>query len=440
MIHIQLSQAQVRTGHAARTAIIVVLALLVAVSAAAQRIVTGAERVVTVSAGASALLVYDGTVQRFSIGEPSVADAVAVSPSEVLVTGKQIGTTSLLVWQPGGRVAMYSVQVTADAPALERYLGALFPDDGIAVSASANTVTLSGRVSSRGVAQQAVDIAKGSGANVIDRLQAPPGRQVLLQVRFAEVSRSAAKEMSTALATLNPHRLHADENSDWFGETISDGLVHLFLSEPNANFEAIVRVLKSRGEFRSLAEPNLLALPGQEASFLAGGEFPYPVVQSGSQSGAVTIVFKEFGVRLKFTPEITAGGSIRLHVAPEVSSLDFANGLNFQGYQIPAVLARRAETEVELRDGQYLAIAGLLDNSWTKNVTKIPVLGDIPILGAFFRSTDAQQNRTELMVLVTPRLVDGTEAQPPLPTGEAETWNWDGSLRGRAAPQGQSQN
>ena len=283
MKRIQGRQADGWTGRVTRTAILGALGLLIAAPAAAQRIVTGAERVVTVSAGASALLVYDGAVQRFSIGEPSVADAVAVSPSEVLVTGKQIGTTSLLVWQAGGRVAMYSVQVTADAPALERYLGALFPDDGIAVSASANTVTLSGRVSSRGVAQQAVDIAKGSGANVIDRLQAPPGRQVLLQVRFAEVSRSAAKEMATALSTLNPDELTG--NGDWFGESISDGLVRLFLSEPNANFEAIIRVLKSRGEFRSLAEPNLLALPGEEASFLAGGEFPYPVVQSGSQSG-----------------------------------------------------------------------------------------------------------------------------------------------------------
>jgi pilus assembly protein CpaC len=400
--------------------------------AAAQRIVTGAEKIVTVATGASALLVYDAPVQRFSIGDPEISDAVAVSPGEVLVTGKKLGTTSLLVWQAGGRVAMYSIQVTADAPALERYLGALFPEDGIAVSASANTVTLTGRVRSRGVAQYALDIAKGTGAAVIDRLQAPPGRQVLLHVRFAEVSRSAGKEMATALATLNPHELRSD--GDWFGETISDGLVRVFLSNPNADFEAIIRVLKSRGEFRSLAEPNLLALPGEEASFLAGGEFPYPVIQSGQSSGAVTIVFKEFGIRLRFTPEVTEAGNIRLHVAPEVSSLDFANGLNFQGYQIPSLLTRRAETEVELRDGQYLAIAGLLDNTWTKNVTKIPILGDIPILGSFFRSMDAQQSRTELLVLVTPRLVDATDTPPPLPTGEASTWRWDGSLRGPANP------
>jgi len=402
---------------------------------AAQRIVTGAEKVVTVATGASALLVYDAPVQRFSIGDPAVSDAVAVSPAEVLVTGKKLGTTSLLVWQAGGRVAMYSIQVTADAPALERYLGALFPEDGIAVSASANTVTLTGRVRSRGVAQYALDIAKGTGAAVIDRLQAPPGRQVLLQVRFAEVSRSASKEMATALATLNPDELRGTgPDADWFGETISDGLIRVFLSNPGADFEAIIRVLKARGEFRSLAEPNLLALPGQEASFLAGGEFPYPVVQSGQSSGSVTIVFKEFGIRLRFKPDVTEAGNIRLHVAPEVSSLDFANGLNFQGYQIPSLLTRRAETEVELRDGQYLAIAGLLDHGWTKNVTKIPILGDIPLLGAFFRSSDAQQSRTELLVLVSPRLIDATDTAPALPTGEPATWRWDGSLRGPANP------
>jgi pilus assembly protein CpaC len=389
-----------------------------------------------VSAGASALIVYDAPVQRFSIGEPDIADAVAVSPAELLVTGKKLGTTSLLVWQAGNRVVMYSVQVTADAPALQRYLNALFPEDGIAVSASANTVTLSGRVRSRGIAEYAVDIAKGTGALVVDRLQAPPGRQVLLQVRFAEVSRSAGRAMSTALATLNPHRLNdaPRDSTNWFGETLSDGLVHLFLSNPHADFEAIIRILKSRGEFRSLAEPNLLALPGEEASFLAGGEFPYPVIQSGQSTGAVTIVFKEFGIRLKFTPEVTESGNIRLHVAPEVSSLDFANGLNFQGYTIPSLLTRRAETEVELRDGQYLAIAGLLDNTWTKNETKIPILGDIPILGSFFKSTDAQQSRSELMVLVTPRLIDASDTAPPLPTGEASTWQWDGNLRNPAGP------
>jgi pilus assembly protein CpaC len=393
--------------------------------AAGQRVISGAEKVVTMSAGASALLVYDTPVARFSIGELTVADANVVSPKEVLVTGKKLGTTSLLVWDKDGEVHVYSLEVTADAPALERYLRNLFPRDSMAVTASSNTVTLTGRVHSPAVDRQAVDIAKATGAVVIDQLQAPPGRQILLQVQFAEVNRTAVKQMSSILQTVNPDRF-AHVVSDTF-ETISDGLMKLTLADANSAFAAVIRALRTSGDFKSLAEPNLLALPGQEASFLAGGEFPYPVVQSGATSGAIpiTIVFKEFGIRLRFTPTLTEGGSIRLHVAPEVSSLDFAKGLTLNGFQIPTLLTRRAETDVELRDGQHLAIAGLLDNTMLKNVTKIPLLGDIPILGTFFRSTDAQQQRTELLVVVTPRLVVASDSAPALPTGPANSWPWD---------------
>lgn len=400
----------------------------------AQRIITEAEQIITVSMGESALLVETaGTLQRFTLGDPNVADAVVLSPTELLVTGKQLGTTSLFVWDAQGRVRVYSVQVTADAPALERFLRELFPSDEIRVTASGNTVTLSGQVSSSYVALQAAEIAQGTGATIIDRLQAPPARQVLLQVRFAEVGRTAAKEMATRLAGRNVDDLDVNHESDFpLGEevieTVSDGLMRLFLLNPDADFEAIIRLLKSKGEFKSLAEPNLLTIPGQEASFLAGGEFPFPTVQGG-QTNAVSIVFKEFGVRLRFTPTVTESGTIRLRVAPEVSSLDFANGLAFGGFVIPTLLSRKAETTVELREGQYLAIAGLLDNTISDNVTKIPILGDIPILGAFFRSKDAAQSRTELLVVVSPRLVDATDTSPELPTGEPETWKWDGSLR-----------
>lgn len=414
------------------TVVLVALALSAAPRAAAQRVISGAQQVVTVSAGASALLVYDDPVERFSIGETTIADAVAVSPREVLVTGKKLGTTSLLVWDKAGTVKVYSIEVTADAPALQRYLRTLFPADSISVSASSNTVTLSGSVRSAAIDQQAVNIAKATGAVVVDRLLAPPGRQVLLQVQFAEVNRSAAREMSSILSTVNPDRLTSvDQDSV---QTISDGLMRLFLGNANAQFNAVIRALRSRGEFKTLAEPNLLTLPGQEASFLAGGEFPYPSVQGGGQSGAITIVFKEFGVRLRFTPTLTEGGSIRLHVAPEVSSLDFANGLTLNGFQIPSLLTRRAETDVELRDGQHLAIAGLMDNAWTKDVSRIPILSDIPVLGEFFKSSAAQQRRTELLVVVTPILVDATDKAPPLPTGDAGTWDWERGLRGRPGP------
>jgi pilus assembly protein CpaC len=401
-------------------------------SSPAQQIASGARQVMTVSMGESKLLTYGGALQRFSVGDPAIADAVAVSPNELLVTGKKLGTTTLLVWDPGGQVQIYSVEVTADAPALERYLSGLFPGAQFSVVASGNTVALSGRVPSASVNDQAVEIAKGTGATVINRLQAPPAQQVLVQVRFAEVSRTAAKEMSTHLATLNPHQLSKD--GDWSGASLSDGLIQLSLTNPDvAAFDALIKVLQSRGDFRSLAEPNLLTLPGKEASFLAGGEFPFPVLQGG-QLAAVTIVFKEFGIRLRFTPTITEGGSIRLHVAPEVSSLDFANGLTMNGFQIPTILSRRAETDVELRDGQHLAIAGLIDNSMLNNVTKIPILGSLPVLGMFFRSSSARQNRSELLVIVTPRLIDASATPPPVPTGEPNTWQWMGPLK-RFGPQ-----
>jgi pilus assembly protein CpaC len=193
----------------------------------------------------------------------------------------------------------------------------------------------------------------------------------------------------------------------------------------------LIQFLQSKGDLRSLAEPNLITLPSKEASFLAGGEFPYPAVQGGGGNNAVSIVFKEFGIRLRFTPVITRNGSIRLKVMPEVSSLDFSNPLVFGGFTIPSLLTRRAETEVEMKDGQYLAIAGLMNNTLSDNMTKNPILGDIPILGQFFRSKDARQNRTELMVLVTPKLILPSDAPSALPTGEPEGWRWAGSMKMR---------
>jgi pilus assembly protein CpaC len=189
--------------------------------------------------------------------------------------------------------------------------------------------------------------------------------------------------------------------------------------------------------FRSLAEPNLLAAHGVSASFLAGGEFPYPVLQGGNSTG-VSIVFKEFGVKLDFTPFIMPGGTIRLQVAPEVSSLDFANGLTISGFNIPSILSRKADTEIELADGQTFAIAGLMDNTMVTDYDKIPLLGDIPILGSLFRSKEIRENRTELLVLVTPVIVWPTDESPPVPTGEADTWNWERHMDG-PMPSGQDE-
>jgi pilus assembly protein CpaC len=412
-------------------------------TATAQRVVRAPEQVVSVSKGASALLVNTTAIQRFSIGDPTVAEAVVVSPTEVLINGKTLGTTSLFLWDNAGGIKLYSIEVTADAAGMERYLASVLEGEHVDVVASGNVVTLSGTVRDASVANRAVEIAKGSGATIVDNLTTPEAVQVMLSVRFAEVNKTALKRFRSQIATINPHKL--DDNGTWQGSTNTappgqagaggflDGTVDVGLFNANASIELLISALQSKGDLRSLAEPNLITLPGKEASFLAGGEFPYPAVQGGGAAGSVSIVFKEFGIRLKFLPTITRNGSIRLKVMPEVSSLDFSNPLVFGGFTIPSLLSRRAETEIEMKNGQYLSIAGLMNNTLTDNATKIPLLGDLPILGQFFRSKDARQNRTELLVLVSPKLILPSDTPAPLPTGEPQTWRWSGSMKMRAA-------
>jgi pilus assembly protein CpaC len=304
------------------------------------------------------------------------------------------------------------------------------------VTASGNSITLSGTVKDPNTVARATQIAQGTGAQVIDNLIAPPAVQVLLKVRFAEINRTALKDWATRLRTLNPQDL--SDNGNWSGFTepsASTNTIGFLLDSGNSEIEALVQAATQKGDLRTLAEPNLLTLPGKEAYFLAGGEFPYPTIQSGNSSN-VTIVFKEFGIKLRFTPNISRNGAIRLAVKPEVSTLDFANGLTISGFEIPSLRTRRAETEVELREGQHLTVAGLLDNESTRNLTKIPILGDIPILGELFKSRSMRQRRTELVVIVTPQLVMASDSAPPVPTGEPGTtpppgsWRWEGNLKG----------
>jgi len=405
-------------------------------------VVSQAERVISVSKGASALLVNPVPISRFSVGDPNVAEAVVLSPTEVLINGKNLGTTTLLIWDNTGQVRVNSVEVTADAPGLQRFLKQLMPDEDIQVSASGNTVTVSGTVKDPNSVARAVDIAKASGATVIDNLVAPPAVQVLLKVRFAEINRTALRDWSTVLSTLNPHKLDTDGN--WSGtlDPSAAQTITFLLNSGNANIQALIQAATQKGDLRTLAEPNLMTLPAKEASFLAGGEFPYPTVQAGGGQNAITITFKEFGIRLRFTPNIARNGAIRLKVAPEVSSLDFANGITISGFEIPSLRTRRAETEVELREGQYLAIAGLLDNETTRNLTKIPILGDIPILGEFFKSRGVRDRRTELLVVVQPQLVQATDSAPAVPTAEPGPppapgdWKREGFLKSPSKPSG----
>jgi pilus assembly protein CpaC len=391
--------------------------------------VAPAQDVITLPRGQSRLVVQPNPIQRISIGDPDVADAVVVSPLEVLVNARSLGTTTLIVWEITGVRRVYLVEVTVDAAGLQRTIATLFPGEQVTVTAIGDLVVLTGTVVSARVYRRVLELARGTGATVIDNLTAPATQQIQLQVRIAEVSRSAIREFSSQIRALNPQDLQGE--GDWSVETLSEGLMRLLLIDPRANLDLIFRALRTTGEVRTLAEPNLIALEGTQASFLAGGEFPFPVAQRVAEAGTgfATIEWREFGVRLNFLPTITGAGNIRLRVMPEVSSLDFTTGLVVAGFNVPSLLTRRAETEVELRDGQTFAIAGLLDNNTLESVTRLPVLGDLPIIGALFRSRLRRQDRTELLVLVTPRLVTPQDVPPPVPTGEPEEWRWDPHLR-----------
>jgi pilus assembly protein CpaC len=389
---------------------------------------------VSLTAGRSTILFTDFDIIRIAVTNPAVADATVVQPREILVDGKSPGTVSLIVWSADDR-RYYDLAVEPAVTTLQQQLRILFPGENIQVNATDEAIILSGAVSGNPVALRAAEIAQASSAKmkVINMLQLPGGQesqQVMLQVRFAEVNRRAITELGANFFFSRPD-IAGRSTTQQFpapgfvkGETsasapdlVFSDFLNLFFFQREEGIGAVIKALQSRGFFQSLAEPNLIAYNGQEASFLAGGEVPIPVVQGGGANAAVTVVFKEFGIRLTFRPTI-AGDVIRLMVRPEVSSLDFGNGITLQGFRVPALTTRRAETNVELRDGQSFAIAGLLDNVTQEDAAAVPILSRIPILGNFFKSKADRTERTELMVLITPRLVRALEPDevPPLPT------------------------
>ena len=376
------------------------------------------ERVV-LTAGRSTVLRTEFDIVRIAVTNPAVADAVVVQNREILVDGKSPGTISLIVWSNTDR-KHYDLVVEPAITTLQQQLRALFPGEDVTVSATDDAIILSGAVSSNTVALRAAEIAQASSAKVkiINMLQLPSGQesqQVMLQVRFAEVNRRALTELGTSFAVNRadyggriatqqfPTPNLDDEANNGF---VFSDFLNVFFFNRAEGWAVIAKLLQSKGFFQSLAEPNLIAYNGQEASFLAGGEIPVPIVQGSGANSAVTVMYKEFGIKLKFTPVI-AGDVIRLKVAPEVSTLDFANGITLQGFRVPALATRRAETNVELRDGQSFAIAGLLDNLTQEDAAAIPILSKVPILGNLFKSKADRAERTELMVLITPAARSG---------------------------------
>jgi pilus assembly protein CpaC len=391
-----------------------------------------AERLVLM-AGRSLPIETTFNVERVSITDPDVADVLVVQPRELLVNGKKPGTISLFIWGEGRRIE-YELVIDPTVTTLQQRMAALFPGEDIAVDVMQGALILSGRVSSNAIMLRAAEIATATSPQqkVINMLQVPGGggsQQVMLQVRFAEVNSRAVKELGVSLFTTrtgftarsSTQQFPAPDFDDSAvsGSQAVQGLVfadylNLFFFQRNEGIGGVVKALEQNGWFESLAEPNLIAYNGQEASFLAGGEVP---IVAATGTGAVSVSYKEYGVRLKFRPTI-AGDVIRLHVRPEVSALDFPNGVTLAGFRMPALTTRYAETEVELRDGQSFAIAGLMDNIGQEDKAYIPILSQIPIIGAIFKSRARREERTELMVLITPRLVRPLDPDevPPLPS------------------------
>ncbi|MGH9313205.1 MAG: type II and III secretion system protein family protein, partial [Vicinamibacterales bacterium] len=394
--------------------------------------------------GRSTLLNVGAPIARVSLTVPDIADALVTSPQQLLIHGKKPGTISLFVWDRTGGIKTYEVAVRRDLSTLSDQLRQLFPGEQIGVHGSGKDVVISGVVATKYVVDKAAEVASGyvekkdDVVNLLTIQEGVASNQVLLRVRFAEVSRSALTELGASFFTgpggyrdyvsrvttsqfpsvnfdeMNRLSIQGppdnwgggrDEVSATGGKMTFSDLLNIFLFNNKYNVGTVIKALSDKGLFQSLAEPNLVATNGKEASFLAGGEYPYPVVQGGANVGSVTIVFKEFGIRLSFTPTILNDDVVNLKVKPEVSALDFSSAVTIQGFRIPALSTRRTETEVELRDGQTFAVAGLLNNTLTSSLRKIPGIGDIPILGWLFKSRALQKNESELVVLITPHIL-----------------------------------
>ena len=417
-----------------------------------------------VMVGKSLLINTTDRLKRVSVTDPDIADALVVTGTQVLVHGRSPGEVSLLIWDEYERSRSFDLRVDVDITAAAEEVKRIFPEEQIDVSASRSAIVLSGHVTTEDVAKHAGQVVGAYSKNVINVLSFGPvgAQEILLEVKFAEVDRSAVTQLGANIFAPGLGNTIALSQTGQFGSltvhdtaqtttttgttttttttatppvvNISDFL-NLFVARTDVNIGLVIKALQQKNLLQILAEPNLIAVNGKEASFLAGGEFPFPVVQPGQGFTAVTIQFREFGVKLKFTPVIMPNNNIHLQVVPEVSQLDFTNALTISGLTIPALSTRRAQTEFELQDGQSFVIAGLMDNRVTSVASKVPGLGDIPILGNFFKSKSLQKSNAELMVLCTVHRVSASAQAPATPKTPQQFLDRE-KFDGHAAPSG----
>ena len=408
----------------------------IALAAALTVVPVWVAELITIVAGKSAVIDSPADVERVAVATEDIVEAVAISPREVVLNGRAPGETSVIVWRRnGGGRTVYDVRVEPSPLRLENLRRRLHDEVGASIEAELDdkSVLVRGQVANQAAGERAMAIAAMLGKPVNLMTVATPAAepQVLLKVRFADVDRSASMQLGANLFSTGAGNTSGSISTQQFSpptpNTINkttqsfslSNALNLFFFRPDLNLGATIEALEAKNQVQVLAEPNVLALNGKQASFLAGGEFPYPVVQSSANGlSNVTILFREFGIRLNFTPTITPRGTIRLEVEPEVSSLDYANGLTYQGFNIPGLSVRRVKTEIEVQNNQSFAIAGLLDNRVTENLSKVPGLANVPLFGKLFQSRSVNKNNSELLVVVTPELVQPMAAGTAAPSVE----------------------
>jgi pilus assembly protein CpaC len=412
-------------------------AILIAVGAAPRLAADSSAEDLRLTVGKSVVIDYPVDVSRISTSNPDVVDASPVTSREILLQGKASGIATLVVWSKTGQRNFYNITIEQNLDPLRRLLAETFPNADIHVQSSRDSLSLTGHVPSKDIADRAIALAAPFGKTIVSNLQVekqPVEKQIVLRVRFATLDRNVSSQFAVNListgaantiartttgqaaaptpGSISPTSAGGGASNGTF--SLSDAL-NIFAFRPDLNLGAVISALQAKGVLQILAEPNLVTTNGREATFLDGGEFPVPVIQGGANSGAVTVQFREYGVRLSFTPEITENHTIRMHVKPEVSTLDEANAVTISGFSIPALATRRIETNIELGLGQSFVIAGLIDDQVNDQFSRIPGLASLPVLGALFKSRVLTKSRSELIVLVTPEITTPIEPGQPLP-------------------------
>lgn len=393
------------------------LASLLLACAAAALAQAGSEEI-RVTLGKSVVIDYPEDVNRISTSNPEVVDYVPVSTREILLHAKGVGVATLVIWAKSGQRNFYNVSVEYNLEPIRKLLKDTFPSEELRIVAARDTVTVSGQVSTQAVSERAMSAVAPLVKTAVNNIRvrtAPVDKQVLLRVKFAELSRTHGNQFAINLVSTGAANTSATATTGQFGSiqsnvrdgsfTLSDAL-NIFAFRPDLNLGAVLKALQTNGMLQILAEPNLVTSNGKEASFLVGGEFPIPILQGGGNSGAVTIQFREFGIRLTFNPTLTENGTLKLYVKPEVSTIDLARAVTFNGFTIPALSTRRVESTIELAPGQSFVIGGLIDDRTSETLSRIPGLSSIPLLGALFKSRDESRQKSELIVMVTPEIVE----------------------------------